>query len=133
MTHQRVYALVAAISGGVSVMLGAFGTHTLRAMLSAQQLETFGTAVRYQLIHSVVILIVSQMRTGTASVWWRRSLPLFVAGIVCFSGSLYALVFTGIGVFGPITPLGGACLIAGWICLALSQWKQDSSTDTLHS
>ena len=116
----RAVSITAAVLGASAVALGAFGTHSLRDVLSAESLATFDTAVRYQLIHAVVLLVVAQLTASFSTKWIRRSGYLFGAGIILFSGSLYGLVLTGWSAFGPITPVGGACLIAGWLCLVVA-------------
>lgn len=121
---DRIFFMLAALSGGLAVALGAFGAHGLRAQLSADLLTTFETGVRYQMYHALALLAV-----GWAVVRWSGSiLPitagwLFVAGTVLFSFSLYALALTGIRWLGAITPFGGVAFTAGWICLALAAWQ----------
>jgi uncharacterized membrane protein YgdD (TMEM256/DUF423 family) len=107
---------VAAVFGFLGVGLGAFGAHALRARLAPEQLAVWETAVHYQLLHAVVLLALGLYAAATArplgvAPW------LFAAGIVCFSGSLYGLVLGGPRLLGPVTPLGGLALIAGWISL----------------
>src|SRR5690348_16216457 len=104
---DRTFLLIGAIAGFLGVGLGAFGAHGLRGRLSPEMLAVFETAVRYQLYHALALvatsLIMARMTgwlVGTAG--W-----CFVAGIVLFSGSLYALALTGVTVLGAITPLGG--------------------------
>ena len=112
--------LAAALSGFVGVALGAFGTHALKGRVSPEMLEVFRTGITYQMVHTVALLALAAdpPREGLRS---RASLagPLFLAGIVLFSGSLYALVLTGIRAFGAITPLGGLCFLAGWLTIAV--------------
>ncbi len=114
---DRTFTAVAALFGFLGVALGAFGAHALRASLDPRDLEIFETAVRYQLVHAVALLGVAWAWTrwpGTATVTagW-----LFVAGILIFSGSLYALVLTGQRWMGAITPVGGVAFLAGWLAL----------------
>ena len=86
-------------------------------------LEVFETGARYQMYHAIGLLAVAWVASrwpgslSTASGW------LFVAGTVLFSGSLYAMALTGVRVLGAITPIGGVCFIAGWVCLALAAAK----------
>ena len=83
-------------------------------------LETFETAARYQMYHAFALIAVAWVASRWPGSLVNASGWLFVAGTVLFSGSLYALVFTGIRGLGAITPLGGVCFIAAWICLALA-------------
>jgi uncharacterized membrane protein YgdD (TMEM256/DUF423 family) len=88
-------------------------------------LSVFETAVRYQMYHALGLLAVAWAAAPTH--WPGRAASaagwLFVAGTVLFSGSLYALALTGVRSLGAITPLGGLCFLAGWICLAASSWR----------
>ena len=107
---------VAAISGMLAVVAGAFGAHGLRARLAPEQLESWATAAHYQLLHSVVLLALALF-----AVYSGRSIKLpaslFTAGIVLFSGSIYLLVLTKLRWLGPVTPIGGLLLILGWLSL----------------
>ena len=121
---DKVFFVLAALSGALSVGLGAFGAHALGARLSADALATFETGVRYQFFHTLALFAV----VFAISRWPSSSLPLiagwlFVAGIAVFSGSLYALVLTGTRWLGAITPIGGAAFIAGWLLLAFAAWR----------
>ena len=112
----KIAFLFAAAAGGLSVALGAFGAHGLRGRVEDRLLETFQTAVHYQMFHSLVLLLVSFLLLE-----WGKLLSLeiavyaFIAGILLFSGSLYGLVLTELKWLGPITPVGGLFFIAGWI------------------
>jgi uncharacterized membrane protein YgdD (TMEM256/DUF423 family) len=103
----------------VAVGAGAFGAHALRERLDATALGVWQTAVQYHAWHALGLLAVGLLtlhtpaRAGLSLAGW-----LFVAGIVLFSGSLYALALSGQRALGAITPLGGAAFIAGWLALA---------------
>jgi uncharacterized membrane protein YgdD (TMEM256/DUF423 family) len=117
---DRIFFILGAISGFVSVAAGAFGAHALRARLSPEYLAIFETGARYQMYHALALLAVAW-----AAGRWMGPLPLwagwlFVVGTVLFSGSLYLLALTGIRWLGAITPLGGVAFLAGWLCLALA-------------
>ncbi|MES2523420.1 MAG: DUF423 domain-containing protein [Gemmatimonadota bacterium] len=117
---DRLFVMMGALSGAIAVGAGAFGAHALRARLEPRMLEVFETAVRYQMYHALALLATAWVASrspgslATASGW------LFVAGTLFFSGSLYAMVFSGVRALGAITPIGGVLFIAGWICLALA-------------
>jgi len=100
--------------GFLGVALGAFGAHALKERITAEHLVTYQVGVQYHLIHALAILFVAIVadKLNTRTVGW-----LWVAGIVLFSGSLYALALTGIRVLGAITPLGGVCFLTGWALL----------------
>jgi len=106
---------VVALIGATGVACGAFGAHALAARLPADRLASWDTAVEYHLLHAVVLLVLAQSRRDFRLPAW-----LFGVGIVLFSGSIYALVLTDWRWPGPVTPLGGVCLIAGWLALAAS-------------
>jgi uncharacterized membrane protein YgdD (TMEM256/DUF423 family) len=109
---------IGAILGFLGVTLGAFGAHALRERLSPALLQVWNTAVLYHLLHAVALLSLGfyARATGTDV---RASGILFLAGVLIFSGSLYALALTGIKPLGAITPLGGLCFLAGWAWLAI--------------
>lgn len=117
----RIFLFVGSLFGGLGVILGAFGAHTLKARLIPELLATFETGVRYQIYHALALLAVALLYANrpvkglmTASGW------LFVVGTLLFSGSLYALTLSGVGWLGAITPVGGTALIIGWFCLAVA-------------
>ena len=117
---DRTFLLLGALAGFLGVMLGAFGAHALRARLSPEMLAVFETGVRYQMYHALALLLVAALipRAGgwmVVSAGW-----CFVAGIVIFSGSLYALALSGVTILGAITPIGGLAFLAGWALLAIA-------------
>ncbi|MES1223924.1 MAG: DUF423 domain-containing protein [Bacteroidota bacterium] len=121
----------AAILGALSVALGAFAAHKLRDMLPADAVAVFETGVRYQFYHTFAILSVAILSERFPGKWIRWAGNCFVAGIILFSGSLYALTVlriaesTGINRFvGIITPFGGLFFIIGWLLLFVSVSKK---------
>lgn len=97
-------------------MLGAFGAHGLEARISdPDRLAWWETAARYQLVHALAICAVAAHPARP-----RAAGALFTAGIALFSGSLYVMTVTNVRALGAITPLGGLCLIGGWLALALA-------------
>lgn len=117
---HRTFLLFAAVLGFTGVALGAFGAHGLRSRLSSDMLAVFEIAVRYQMYHVFAVLTVA---AAIAHFGPARLLVIagwsFLAGVLIFSGSLYALALTGTGMLGAITPIGGLGLLVGWACLAL--------------
>jgi len=110
------WSAIAAIFLALAVGLGAFGAHGLRERLDAYSLSIWEKAVFYHFIHSLGILIASLMpRTSPVS---NSACWALAAGVLIFSGSLYALALTGARTLGAITPIGGLCFIAGWLLLA---------------
>ncbi len=120
----RLFLLLAAFSGFTSVALGAFAAHGLRQQLSAEYLAVFQTGVQYQQLHALALLAVALLLQRQAGRLLIVSGGLFVAGMLLFSGSLYALTLTGIGKLGIITPFGGVAFMLGWLLLGLSAWRQ---------
>ncbi|MGL5925139.1 DUF423 domain-containing protein [Chroococcidiopsis sp.] len=120
----QFFLAIAAIFGGLSVGVGAFGAHALKEKLTERSLEIFETGARYQMYHALALLIVALLIKISDGQFSQPVLIAagwnFIVGILIFSGSLYALSLTGIKVIGAITPLGGAAFIAGWGALALA-------------
>lgn len=115
---MKLFFVLGAVSAGLAVVFGAFGAHALRATLSADDLATFEIGVRYQMYHALGLLGVAWAATQWPSGAVHAAGWAFVAGIVVFSGSLYALVLTQQRWLGAITPLGGVAFIVGWALLA---------------
>lgn len=114
-----------ALSGAVAVILGAFGAHALKAMLSPESLLTFDTGVKYQFYHSFAMLATFILYSLNPNRNLERAFKAFAIGILLFSGSLYFLATRSmhgfeIGLFGLITPIGGVFFIAGWVLLFFS-------------
>ena len=124
---MKYWLVVAAISGAICVMLGAFAAHSLTSVVSEQRLDVFHTAVDYQFYHSLALMLVVVLRHHYNSL--ERQLcqvaGLFCAGILLFSGSLYILVLTDMPWLGAITPFGGIAFIIGWFYLALSVLRKE--------
>jgi uncharacterized membrane protein YgdD (TMEM256/DUF423 family) len=115
------FLAIAALLGGTSVALGAFGSHALRERLTERALEIFETGNRYQMYHALALLLVGVLlsRAEFAQGWLTASGWSFLAGVLIFSGSLYALSLSGVKWLGAIAPLGGLAFIVGWGCLAI--------------
>lgn len=113
------------IAGGallmlLAVILGAFGAHALQSMLTAKQLASYQTGVTYQQLHSLGLVLAGLIACVTPrSPWLARAGVLFVAGMVFFSGSIYAMTVGAPRWLGMVAPVGGLSFMAGWACLAL--------------
>jgi uncharacterized membrane protein YgdD (TMEM256/DUF423 family) len=114
-----------AVLGGLSVLIGAFAAHSLRGVLSPSALALIETGARYQMYHALALLGV-----GLLALWHKESSVLltitggcFVAGALCFSGSLYGLSTGHASWLGPVTPIGGLLLLVGWGGLAIAALK----------
>jgi uncharacterized membrane protein YgdD (TMEM256/DUF423 family) len=113
----RLFLIVASASGFLSVALGAFGAHGLKNVLDEKYLAIFQTGVHYQFFHTFALALVAVLLMRGDSGLLRGSGYAFVAGILIFSGSLYALALSRVGVLGAITPLGGLSFLVGWALL----------------
>jgi len=116
----KLFLIIGGVYGCLGVVIGAFGAHALKPRLDTKLLEAYETGVRYQFYHALALLAV-----GLLLERWTASAPLaaagwlFGAGVLLFSGSLYLLAVAGWKWLGPVTPLGGVLLIAGWICFVV--------------
>lgn len=124
----RTFVLLGAVNGFLAVALGAFGAHGLRDRVTPPLVAVWETGAQYHLAHALALVLVgllsAQLRAAkiVGAAGW-----LFAAGIVVFSGSLYALALSGVRALGAITPLGGICFLLGWALLALACARQPSS------
>ena len=119
---MKVFLLLGAIFGGLSVAGGAFASHALKSHLSERSLEIFETGARYQMYHALAIIAVAillQVLEGDQNLLTTAG-GAFTVGILLFSGSLYALSLSGIAWLGAITPLGGVAFLVGWVCIAIT-------------
>jgi len=115
---------IAAIIAALGVAIGAFGAHGLQKMITDPKLlDSWETAVKYQMYHAFAIAIVAILQYKFTSKLLANAIPVFVLGILLFSGSIYTLVFLkgtseiGLGGLGIITPIGGVLLIVGWLMM----------------
>jgi len=120
MSMNNLFGFTAGLLGALSVVLGAFGAHALKSRLGEDLMSAYQTGVSYQLMHSVALLALSVLIERQPSTMLHTAAFLMIAGIVCFSGSLYLLTLTPMRWPGPITPLGGLLLILAWLCIAFA-------------
>lgn len=110
----------AALLAFIAVVAGAFGAHGLKSILSEAQILSWQTAVRFQFFHSlglILLVILYRQQTDKLLPW---SAGFMLAGMLLFSGSIYMLLLTGMSWLGPVTPIGGICLMMGWLLLVVS-------------
>ena len=112
---MRKNLAITAFLGMLTIIIGAFGAHALKTKLDVSQLQSFETAVRYQMYHVLVLLFVN-IYTGFSLKLKNRLTMLFLVGIVFFSGSIYAITAGGVSAKSIwfVTPLGGLFFIIGW-------------------
>ncbi|MCA0332552.1 MAG: DUF423 domain-containing protein [Bacteroidetes bacterium] len=126
---MRFSIITASILGITAVILGAFGAHGLKPVISAESLEAYRTGVSYQFYHTLAILACGILYHISQNKAFLLASKFFLVGIILFSGSIYFLStrqYTGIeglGFLGPITPLGGLTFIAGWVIILISSLK----------
>ena len=126
---NKTFLITAAFLGAFTVALGAFGSHGLKDKVSEYTLGIFETAVKYQFYHVFALLAVGILFQSYSSSWMLWSGRLFIVGTLLFCGSLYALTYflsngnESMKWLGAITPFGGLCFIAGWVCMAVGILK----------
>ncbi len=121
----KLFFIIAASLGFLGVAAGAFGAHALSSYFDKypSYQSAYQTATQYHIYHALALLGVA----WAVSQWPHPLLIwagfLFFIGLILFSGSLYLIVLTNLRWLGPITPLGGTALLAGWLCLILGVWR----------
>lgn len=119
---MQLFLAIAALLGGLSVAGGAFASHALQDQLTDRAIAVLQTGVRYQMYHALALLAVALLQAITKPPfpWLTAAGWLLIAGTVLFSGSLYLISLVGLKAVGPVTPIGGVALMAGWACLAIA-------------
>lgn len=125
-----IFLRAGALFAALGVLAGAFGAHLLEDVLTAERLDTFEVAVRYQMYHALALVGLGLFSERMVS---RKSGYLFIAGILIFSGSLYVLILTDTPWLGAITPIGGVAFIAGWAVLLYESFKSGPQTTSSSS
>lgn len=134
---QKKLLIISGIFGALAVSLGAMGAHGLKSkletgLITETNLQTFDTAAKYQMYHSIVLLALVFLFEKFSTKLITAAAYCFITGIVLFSGSLYILAtakLLGLGEvswFGPVTPIGGLFLITGWILIIIAGVKKQS-------
>ena len=127
--NARSTLFAAGIFGAIGVGLGALGAHALEPFLAEKGMaHAWDTAARYHMIHAIALLAIAVWRRSDRGAAARRAgwaAWCWTAGIVLFSGSLYGLALGGPRWLGPITPLGGIALMAGWVCVAAAAFAKN--------
>lgn len=115
-------ALIAGtIYGSLAIIFGAFGAHALKKHMTTERLESFEVGVKYQMYHAIVLLVLGIM---PAELHIKNAINIIIIGVFLFSFSIYGLVLSAtfkkkIKILGPITPLGGLCMVIGWVMLLI--------------
>ena len=127
---HRTFLIIASISTALSVVLGAFGAHTLKRFVTPELLNTFETGVRYQFYHSFGLFLVAILYEKLSPKFTVYAGNSFIVGIILFSGSLYLLTLlnstenVGVRKLGIATPFGGLFFILGWLFLCWAAIKK---------
>ncbi len=117
---QQTFIITGALFGMLAIILGAFGAHALKKILSEDQLKSFEIGVKYQMYHALVLLLLGfNFQFSTSVMYW-----CFTLGIVLFSFSIYGLVLSDakgkkLKFLGPITPIGGLLFVIGWLLILI--------------
>jgi uncharacterized membrane protein YgdD (TMEM256/DUF423 family) len=123
---NKNFLTAGALFAAVGVICGAFGAHFLKTKLSAEGLQTFETAVRYQFYHAFGLSVTGILYKEFSNKLLKWAGNLFITGIILFSGSLYILSgVQSLKWVGAITPFGGLCFITGWVLLAAGIRKKN--------
>ncbi|GAA0790001.1 MULTISPECIES: DUF423 domain-containing protein [Pseudomonadati] len=120
---------VAAMSGFLAVALGAFAAHGLKKVTSTEMINIFNLAVEYQFYHTFALIGLAFAANWLSPKLVNLAAGFFITGIVLFSGSLYLYALIGQKWLGPITPIGGICLLIGWAIFATAAWRKPVNTD----
>ena len=125
---MKLWLTIGALSGFLSVALGAFAAHGLQARVGPAELAVFETGARYQMYHALALLAVAWVAAQGGGTFASVAGWAFVAGTILFSGSLYYLGLTGSRALVLVTPIGGIAFLAGWLALALSAWTMKNGS-----
>jgi uncharacterized membrane protein YgdD (TMEM256/DUF423 family) len=122
---NRIFLTIGTLLAGLAVALGAFGAHGLKKIVPPETVATYQTGVQYQMYHALALLLLAILSERLINGFVTYAGVFFIAGIICFSGSLYLIVSlhamnkvvpTGVGI---ITPIGGLFFIVGWLLLLI--------------
>ena len=131
---NKRFLKIAAFMGALTVIFGAFAAHAIKSRVNAETLSIFETGVRYQMYHVFAICLVGIIYKEFPFKYMIWAGNLFLAGIILFSGSLYALTFfkangnENMNWLGAVTPFGGTCFIVGWSLILLSLYQRKKTT-----
>ena len=123
------FIVIACLLGSLAIALGAFGAHVLASSIPESRQATWATAVDYHMFHVLGMLALAAVFRDVQSRWVMGAQVSFTIGICLFSGTLYALVVFDVPALGAVTPLGGLCLILGWLCAGRAAFASDDSRD----
>ena len=124
---MKIFILLGSLNALIGVALGAFGAHGLKTKVAPEMLTVWNTAVQYHLIHALGLLLIGILYHLMPDAPLIKTAGWSILlGMILFSGSLYALVLTGIKPLGIITPFGGVAFLIGWLLIAIAAWRHSS-------
>lgn len=122
-TMVKVFMTCAGVFGSAAVVAGAVGAHVAQKQLGPEALNSYETAVRYMLIHAVVLLFCgTYLKLDPTSMGIKIAGGLFIVGIVLFCGTLLLHALTAVRI--PLAPIGGMALIMAWLAIAFGAWQR---------
>ena len=121
-------AFFGAMNCGLSVALGAFGAHGLKAKITPEMLEIFKTGSDYQFYHGLALLCLAW---APFNKHYQRAANFFIIGIILFSGSLYVLACSGVKKWGMVTPFGGLCFLIAWSLVIYGSMRSNCNNQAL--
>lgn len=126
--NTRLMLIFAGISGFFCVAFGAIGSHLLSPLMSQDQVEWIRIGIRYQAMHTLVLMILSSILLRKVILWFYWGGIFFSIGILLFSGSLYCMALLQVKYFAHLTPIGGFCFLIGWILIVIGATRLRNPT-----
>jgi uncharacterized membrane protein YgdD (TMEM256/DUF423 family) len=129
MISTKKLLIFGSITAALAVVLGAFGAHALKPLLAENQLQSYETGVRYQLIHGLALVVLAMLAKQYSIQLFNKAGMVMFIGILIFSASIYLLSlkdlmgFPALRFLGPITPIGGLLMISAWVMVLLASIK----------
>lgn len=123
---MNISLLLGSAGSFLAVALGAFAAHGLKGTFDEYHMSVFRTGVEYQFLHSLALVLLAALAGKADASLLRYATYAFAAGILIFSGSLYALAFTKVKMWGAVTPFGGVSFLIGWALVFMAAWRKGS-------
>ncbi len=120
---HKLWIILGAVNGFMSVALGAFAAHGLKGKIDDSALESVITSARYQMYAALTLVLIGLLTLHAVNRWLTYAGVCFTLGAVFFSGSLYLMAMTQIKGLGIITPVGGLLFLVGWVLVGVSAFK----------
>ncbi|HEM8144987.1 TPA: DUF423 domain-containing protein [Providencia stuartii] len=121
--NSRLMLIFAGISGFFTVAFGAIGSHALSSIMSAHQMEWIEIGLRYQMLHTVALMVLGAILLRKVVLWFYWCGVFFAVGILLFSGSLYCMALLQVKYFSYFTPIEGVCFLIGWLLVVIGAMR----------